>query len=368
MDWLITLLMLGAWLPVAFFWTGCPCCESCTVFSDGFGTDNLATDYDQRSGTWTVGSGTLSTTSASALLIANTAIPVSQTTAHASAAVLCATSSDAGRVVLAYSDDNNYWFAEVQAGATNGTLKLFQRAGGTNTQRGSTQTLTGYSGGDTATVELCIYNGRVTANATFGTAVASVGYTATVTVASTKGGLGTGSGSSSVTFDQFAISKHKFEDFTCPECFGCNNCTAISEQMQLTITGVADNTCNNCEAWNATWTLDYQPAPAVLCDDNLTETSACYWQYKDTTSGPVCTGAEAGFCVSVEARLGETYTSHAKFLLAGAGVTYNVAGFATYNHGGSQPNCSTFSSLSMSSSNVGVECTFLSSTVLLSSL
>src|SRR5687768_1997028 len=27
MDLLITLLMLGGWLPLAFFWAGCPCCS-----------------------------------------------------------------------------------------------------------------------------------------------------------------------------------------------------------------------------------------------------------------------------------------------------------------------------------------------------
>jgi hypothetical protein len=56
---------------------------------------------------------------------------------------------------------------------------------------------------------------------------AGVDFAATITIAGTKCGLGTGAGSSSVTFDDFTITKHMVDDATCSVC--STACTAFSD-------------------------------------------------------------------------------------------------------------------------------------------
>jgi hypothetical protein len=79
-DWLewLTALMAAGLVPVmfGFFMGNCPCCgPNCDIFSDNFAADNLATDWDDRSGTWTVSGGELHVQDANALIVATTVVP-----------------------------------------------------------------------------------------------------------------------------------------------------------------------------------------------------------------------------------------------------------------------------------------------------
>ena len=229
------------------------CCGCCTIYADTFATDTIATAWTSVSGTFTVGSGVASTTDASALMVANTESGAAATAVYCGVTITCATSSDKGRVILAYVDSDNYWYAEIQPGASNGTLKLFQRSSGSDTQRGSTATVVGYtSGAKTVCFEIIPGNVLVT------TATVAVSYAATVAVASTQAGVGTGSGSSSVTYDNFTYSKHTYEDAACVSCNSfCTNCDSgtCHKEVQVTVIGIANSACALCTNLNATWSV-----------------------------------------------------------------------------------------------------------------
>lgn len=245
----------------------CRCCASCDYFTDDFSADNLATDWDDRAGTWAVGSGVLSTTSASALIVTTTESGATATGVYVEVLIRCATTSDIARVVAAYVDDDNYWFAELQPGASNGTLKLFERAAGSNTQRGPTATILSLNANDQAALSICISPGAVTTVAVvgtdFGSNSAGTAYAATVSVDSTKAGVGTGSGSSDVEFDSFVFGKHSVDDPLCYSCsHSCDRCTDSAnlapDAIQLVGTGFADAGLN-CDHLNATFIIGSDP-------------------------------------------------------------------------------------------------------------
>jgi hypothetical protein len=208
--------------PLAFFW----CCCGCKIFSDSFNADRLATKWDSRSGSWSVGSGVLTTTDADALLVTVAEVDALTDGVYLSVKITCDSENDSGAGVIAYVDDDNYWFAEIQPGATDGTLKLFERSGGANTQRGDTATVTGFTAGDYRTLLLCYSNDRILAVAANGEIVF---YEATLTVAGTQAGVKTGSAVDTlVTFDVFDFQKHNDADGSgsggnngCPTCATC---------------------------------------------------------------------------------------------------------------------------------------------------
>lgn len=239
---------------------GC-CCSTdpCAIASDDFSVDNLAGGYDQRSGTWAVGAGVLSTTSGTALVVSNTASPVGLTSIYCQVVVRLPDTTAIARLIVAYVDDSNYWFAEAKAGATNGTLKLFQRSGGVNTQRGTTQNVSSFQINEDWTVTLC-YNGvTMLAFIGIGTGVtAEVGFTSAVTVASTKAGVGVVSGiGGSVTFDSFLLERQREDSPTCKACGTCACCTtSMPDQMQVEFNGFTNFTCTDCVAFNGVYILD----------------------------------------------------------------------------------------------------------------
>ena len=181
---------------------------------------------------------------------------------YLTATVKCNTTSDIGRLIIAYADSSNYWFCEVQPGATNGTLKLFQRSGGVNTQQGPTQTVFGLQATNTATVFLCVGGGyvRTTAYKTLGTN-ASISFAASPTITSKAAGVGTGAGTSNVKFDDFTYSKSEFESATCPDCPGPSNCSACStdtaSSYTITISGLTNGTCGTCSSLSGTYSVPY---------------------------------------------------------------------------------------------------------------
>jgi hypothetical protein len=240
------------------------CCGSagCIIFSDNFSSDNLATDWDNRSGSWSVSGGALSSTSSSALIVTVAETDGVATGAHLTALLYMDTTSDIGLLILGYSDDDNYWFLEVQPGAANGTLKLFERAGGVDLQLGSTQTITGLIAGQTVTACLSIGGGAIVAQTTFGSERDSVLSFGSPAMANTAAGVGTGSGSSYVEFDDVQFKEHRADNENCGNCqvTTCTAlCTSVPASMTLTFDGFTDggdaNSCTCCEAANSAFVI-----------------------------------------------------------------------------------------------------------------
>lgn len=240
-------------------------CDSCTI---SHSPDSVV------SGSWSgAGTSSLSTSSSAGVVVTTGQAKVTATAIQASATITPTNVTEGGRVILGYIDANNYHFVELRKGSTDGDLRIFQRSGGVDTQLGTTTTVTGYTSGSKKLCA-CYYNG--TLFAIVGAFVASAA--ATITAASSKAGVGTGSLTASVTFDNFVFEHHYIDDPTCPSCcqgssgtgtpgdgFGIQNCSACEppypEFMLLAVAGLANGGfgggCTTCAGYNTAWVIPY---------------------------------------------------------------------------------------------------------------
>lgn len=190
------------------------CCFDCLIYSDDFSADNIGTHLDDVSGTWTVGSGVLSTSSSAALIVT-----VAESDTGNGYVSVNAQASNTGtklRVVGAYVDVDNYIFGELTLNGASSQLKLFQRTGGVNSQLGSTKTVDASTAtyyplvlcwnGDEAAVTFDIEN---TGGATVVADCSATGPIAGLEITLTSG---------SATFDDFNFFYHFTDDDACPEC------------------------------------------------------------------------------------------------------------------------------------------------------
>ena len=53
----------------------CPGSPTCTIFADDFSIDDLTANWTQQAGSWSIGSGVLTTASSNAILLENCAVP-----------------------------------------------------------------------------------------------------------------------------------------------------------------------------------------------------------------------------------------------------------------------------------------------------
>lgn len=281
----------------------CPdcCTPNCVVESDDFNradSTSIGGDWTEVSGDWEIVSNKLWTDDSSAVVVHDTTNPATGGM-YIKADVTCASTSDAARIIGKYTDSSNYWFAEAQPGATDGTLKIFERVIGSNTQRGRTVPIIGFTAGDTITLEFCIseegsgLEDRVWARVggvRTGFSPLSIG-----TITGTKVGMGTGGSSTDVEFDNFEWQEHFNEDSACPSCgTHCIGQAGIDDQIQLDFTGFSNtgSTCFNCTGLNATFVLDAvsgEAAMPVPLDGTIMD--CCYW----INTTPSSAGCAIGF-------------------------------------------------------------------------
>lgn len=294
----VVLSMITAWIMctpwLAFIWC---CCTpaGCEYFEDDFSADNLATNYDARSGSFAVGSGVLTTSSDDALLVSNHTVPSGDTAALMGVRIKCSDLDDAGRAAIAYSGDDDYWFAEVEPGTVHGTLKLYERVGGVNTQRGGTLVLRDFVVDSWVNVCLSVLPDRVLVSAHVAGVATSQEYLATVSVTGTKSGVGTGTVVDTVTYDNYVVSKHHEDDEDCPYCQDtCVVCTCLPRAWQVVITGVENQyppssyggPCTGCDQYNGTYfTKDWMDGDFAVAG------TGCHWTKIITGKTGVCGNA-----------------------------------------------------------------------------
>lgn len=241
-------------LPVAFLFPSCGCCQTCTIFSDDFSTDNLATDYTTVSGTFSVGSGVCTTTSAGALIVADAAGATGH--GHATIKGKVDTSGGSFRLIGSYVDSNNYLYCELVIDGASSTFKLWKRVSGSDTQLDTTYTFTG-STGTYYTLDLC-WNGTI-ANASLDTSTSIQNYI--YAGSGNIAGFGASPNGGTATFDDLVFYKEYIDDATCiscsPACIACSDYSGLPSQVQVDVTNLSDSTCGACDTLNGTYVCDY---------------------------------------------------------------------------------------------------------------
>jgi hypothetical protein len=231
----------------------CCCGPDCTIFTDNFAADNLATNYTTVAGSFSVSGGILTTTSAGALLIANTA----GTTGHGRVQCDCklSNSNTKIRVVGAYVDSSNYLFLELHINGNSSTLKLWKKVAGADTEL-DTHTFSGLTN--------LFYPLRLCWDGTnawgFSPFIQTDALTGAYTGTGNKAGVGASPGAGTASFDNLDFSNLQVDNADCEDCSGddtlsCTICenNVMPEFVKLVVAGVADNTCTNCDQLNGSY-------------------------------------------------------------------------------------------------------------------
>jgi hypothetical protein len=239
--------------------TSC-CCLECEIFADDFSVDNLASDYTQDVGSWSVGGGVLTTTSASARLLIN----ATSSTGNGSATVDGKVSlSGAGyRLLGAWTDANNHLYADVIVNGASSTYKVFKVESGAPTQLGTTFTFTG-STNQFLELKLC-WNGAYVTSWVNGPGIFRLVFES-CTMTGDQAGLEASANGGTVTFNDLYFGHHPTDDPDCPCFTGCAECigSVSPAQTQLDVTGIVNGTGGaNCTNYNATYVL---PNSGTFC-------------------------------------------------------------------------------------------------------
>lgn len=285
---------------------GC-CCggSTCTIFSDNFASDDIATNWTtSSSGSWSISSSTLSTSSTSARLIATAAHPAN-TGAMKVEVDIKGGSSDKAKIFAAWVDSSHYVYGLITFGAS-GSLIIVQNSGSGETTLKS-RTGLNFTTGVYKTFSLCIapqldfvvLTGIDNSGITQRTSVNLV-----IPSNAQYFGVGTGTSASAIGFQNFSASR---TDNSCPTCppgtavTDCSHCIGSGGNrpaaLLATINGVtAGSSGDGCCAaqWNAQFVMTVRESGSG--DDCTADTSLGQCGYCIILNAPTCnvTGVSTG--------------------------------------------------------------------------
>jgi len=113
--------------------------SDCTIYSSDFSSDDLATNWTQTAGSWSIGSGVLTTGSAGAILELTGVTHPNFQIGRFRFKAKCDTSG--GKVRVGFGYGASYGFMELTFNGASSTLKLWQHSGGSDTQIDITKTI-----------------------------------------------------------------------------------------------------------------------------------------------------------------------------------------------------------------------------------
>ena len=208
------------------------CCTSCIIFSDDFAADDLAANWTQQSGTWSIGSGVLSTSSSNAVLTCNTAYPGSGFHGYVIEVALKASTYNNSRIVFG----NGY--VEVVWNGVSSVVNI-KTSGGTLSAASSLQN---YTNGSWHNFRVCVHSDHVTVSGIVSGAIEST------TIAA---GIGTGATSESLEFDLFSFEIHHDDNSECKDCtpgeVPCSACPdGLPQAIVVDIDGVVAHPGYSC--------------------------------------------------------------------------------------------------------------------------
>lgn len=226
---------LGQWQP-------CPtCCPTgCVYFSDNFNrTDDtdLGADWTETAGDWEIVSNTVQTSDADAVLTCDEEHPTASNKYIAVVTVKFDTDGDIARLVIADGD----YYAEVERiTSTCCRVRLYDNTGADPVCLGSS----GGSLSPWARIVVCSEEDKI--HVSIG---GSFPLTIPSTVTSSVVSIETGTCTGTVSFEDFALSKHYEDDNTCPAC-GDEGCTWFADS------GCASGSLSATD-WTTTGTWTY---------------------------------------------------------------------------------------------------------------
>lgn len=241
----------------------CGCCESCDIFSDDFNradSSDLGADWDEVSGSWSITSNTLRTSSTNAVAVSSASTGTS--TLYLKALVKGDTSSDCVRLVFAYENSSNYWFAELFLGAAK-AVRIGQVVAGFPTILQSTSPIT-TSLNTFYRFSVCVSQTNIVHAVVYDSSgsgfIGQVQHASSTSLPVGLVGVGTGSPVNNVEFDDFEL-RVVSED--CEQCTGyCTACVdpiGMPPAWDITMPSLPSGGCNTaqCTAVGATWRAEF---------------------------------------------------------------------------------------------------------------
>lgn len=271
---------------------GCNCCggtPACRVDADDF--SGALGAFTQVSGVWTIISNELTTSSASGILRHDTAHPDAEAEFWVYVKVKAGASGDKQRILVAYTDSTHYVAGEVTIAGSSSKLKIYENSGSGEVLMAEADA----TGGAGTWHELWVcYTGMYDSGGpAYVTTINFIDWDAgrqfyTVSARTTESGLHVGLGTGdtvggTVYFDDFDYQKHQSE--TNPDCLNCrpecNHCLDGNAPpvLKLVISGLADDTCGDCAAYNGTYYVPFKESLA---------SGSCIWELSGQSSPSSC--------------------------------------------------------------------------------
>lgn len=218
----------GAWTVCAAYPASCYVTGDTMTRADD--TD-IGCGWEEVDGDWEISSNTLTTADANAICKCET----EHTTGGAAAVVTTVVSGASGdklQLILGYNPaaPTTYFYAELTIHATTGTLKIYRKTAGADTQLATVNK--NYSAGTSVAFGVCLAGGRFTAtvNQVGVLSPAYVSGAAVVPAATRYVALGTGSQATDVHFSSF--SYFRGQDADNPECDLCTeSCSCCDDTI-----------------------------------------------------------------------------------------------------------------------------------------
>ena len=271
-------------------WYPC-CCPSCRFVLESFnradGTDittGSAAGWTETAGDWSISGNTLQVSSANAIVLCDTEHPEGGAWVYISTNVKASATGDQARVYLNRVDANNCCFAEWTCGPA-GTLKIFERASGTDTELASLEDIVAVAD-EWHNFRFCV--NATTLRAQLGVLPISADF---ATATSPVFGLGTGvTVTGPVQFDDFTVSRVSEECSECRRTGLTNGCevgdpcekSLIANYMDVDIPeGLTDAECGDaCSTFNGVYTAFRNPF--------IGSGGACRWIYGSSADADEC--------------------------------------------------------------------------------
>ena len=280
------------------FTPGC-CCEGgvveCSIVSDDFNranNTNVGANWTETAGDWEIDSNEAEISTANALLVSTGTNPDGGTS-QIQALVKASSITTLARIIVAYTDSNNYLYAELLFLGGSSTLRLMQMSGGTPTQLARYGGTLGTITLSTATQYLwtLCYDGEVLTTvvgaATYCLSAGVTGFTGN------KVALGTGGTViGDVNFDDVAGTRVRPDCTICTPCGNCTTCCNDGGPFEFVVDfdgmTATNNECSDCASLPTEYTLPTYTTPGV-----------CVYRYYEQYCEWPCGAASPGTCGSV---------------------------------------------------------------------